>query len=66
VTLQEATELIVAMTDELVEARRGRDSYRLLAHQAIHYNHELQIENRQLKDRYHRLLDETRNRRRAA
>jgi len=61
VTLSEATELIVAMTAELSEARRDIAAYRMLAQQLLHFAHDLQARERRSGDRYHRLLNETRD-----
>ena len=62
-TISEACDLIVAMTAELVEARRDRDSYRLLAQQVLHALAALQQRFDQQQERYHALLEENRERR---
>jgi hypothetical protein len=59
-TTAEACDLLIAMTTELVEARRDRDSYRTLAQQALQALHDLQQSQVQQQARYRALLDELR------
>jgi hypothetical protein len=65
-TTGEACDLLIAMITELVEARRDRDSYRLLAQQALKALHDLQHRQVQQQARYQALLDEVRQLRQRA
>lgn len=55
-----------SLLDQVVELTIERDSYKLLARQAVHLLHARHIETERLRVSYHRLLDERRATREAA
>ncbi len=66
VILAESCDLLVATIRDLATARDEAATYRLIAQQAIHALHDLTIERDRLRERYRRLLDESRTGRAAA
>ena len=65
-TLSEACGLVLSLTRELSAARRERDGFRLVAHAAVNYAHDLHVELERTRDRYHQILDDRRQVRRNA
>ncbi len=62
-TAAEACSMVVDLARELADLRGERDSYRLVAREAIHSLHGLTAERDRLRERYHALQDEYRQHR---